>query len=175
MIETPASVQIISGLCNEGIDFISFGTNDLTQYTLAIDRGNEAVQYLYDEMHPAMLKQLSYVISTCKRYKIETSICGQAANDEKMVEFLVKNGIDSLTLNPDKAYDISLFLFELEKKGLRGINLKIKEFKNKFMPKPKEKVKEENMKEVEEKAKDEDKEEWPDLDIGVDIFESKLF
>jgi pyruvate,water dikinase len=169
MIETPAAVQIISKLCNEGIDFISFGTNDLTQYTLAIDRGNEYVQYLYDKMHPAMLKQLSYVISTCKRYGVETSICGQAANDKKMVEFLVKNNIDSLTLNPDKAYEISQFLSELEKKGLRGINLKIKEFKNKFMPKPKEKVEESEKEKKEEKS-----EEWPDLDVAIDVFSSDL-
>ena len=51
MVETPASVQIIRNLCEEGIDFISFGTNDLTQYTLAIDRGNEQVQEIYNEKH----------------------------------------------------------------------------------------------------------------------------
>jgi len=173
MIETPAAVQIISRLCNEGIDFISFGTNDLTQYTLAIDRNNEAVQYLYDEMHPAMLKQLAYVISTCKRYKIETSICGQAANDEKMVEFLVKNDIDSLTLNPDRAYEISQFVKSLEDKGMKGINLKTSDFKPKFMARKKE-IKEE--KKIEEPKKEEKKEsdEWPDINVNVDVFGSDL-
>lgn len=122
MIETPAAVQIIEDLCKEGIKFISFGTNDLTQFTLAIDRGNEQVQYLYNEMHPAVLSQLAHVISVCKKYKVETSICGQAASTREMVEFLVKQGIDSLSVNADKAREISELVLDLESKGLRGSN-----------------------------------------------------
>lgn len=120
MIETPAAVQIISNLCEEGIDFISFGTNDLTQYTLAIDRGNEQIQDLYNEMHPAMLAQLAFVIKVCKEHQVETSICGQAASDEKMVEFLVKQGIDSISVNADKAFDISKFVKDMEDAGEMG-------------------------------------------------------
>ncbi|MEM3405963.1 MAG: phosphoenolpyruvate synthase [Candidatus Pacearchaeota archaeon] len=180
MIETPASTQIIYDLCKEGIDFISFGTNDLTQYTLAVDRNNENVQYLYDEMHPAILKQLAYVISVCKKYKVETSICGQAANNEKMVEFLIKHGIDSLTVTPDKAYEISKFVLDLEKKGLKGISLKTKRFKLKFMAKKKELENKEKLekkeedKKLEEKKEEGKQEEWPDLDLGIDIFNSDL-
>ena len=114
MIETPASVQIIKEICEEGIDFISFGTNDLTQYTLAVDRGNEQVQEWYDEMHPAILYQLRYVIRICKKNKVETSICGQAANKKEMVEFLVKKDIDSLSLNPGSAKEISDYVSKLE-------------------------------------------------------------
>ncbi len=120
MVETPAAVQIIESLCQEGIKFISFGTNDLTQFTLAIDRGNEKVQYLYNEMNPAVLKQLEHVIEVCKRYNVETSICGQAGSNKEMVEFLVKYGIDSISVNADKAKEISLLVKELEDKGLRG-------------------------------------------------------
>jgi pyruvate,water dikinase len=123
MIETPASVEIIEHLCKE-ISFISFGTNDLTQYTLAVDRGNIAVQDLYDEMHPAVLSQLEKVIRTCKKYGVETSICGQAGSNKKMVEFLVKSGIDSISVNADKAAEISKFVKELEEKGLRGSALR---------------------------------------------------
>ena len=114
MVETPASVQIIKELCQEGIDFISFGTNDLTQYTLAIDRGNEQVQELYDEMNPAILFQLGYVIRICKRNNVETSICGQAANKKEMVKFLVEKNIDSLSLTPGAAKEISDYVSELE-------------------------------------------------------------
>jgi len=123
MIETPASVEIIEDLCKEGINFISFGTNDLTQYTLAIDRGNADVQSLYDEMHPAVLSQLEKVIRVCKKYGVETSICGQAGSKKEMAEFLVKLGIDSISVNADKAFEISSFVKELEDRGLRGVKL----------------------------------------------------
>jgi pyruvate,water dikinase len=114
MVETPAAVEIIESLCKQGIDFISFGTNDLTQYTLAVDRGNEKVQFLYDEMHAAILSQLAKVIEICKEYKVETSICGQAGSRKEMVEWLVKHGIDSISVNADAAYEISKFVAELE-------------------------------------------------------------
>lgn len=114
MIETPAACVVIKELCQQGINFISFGTNDLTQYTLAIDRGNEEVQYLYNEMDPAVLKQLSRVIRECKAARVETSICGQAASRKEMVQFLVGQGIDSLSVNADAALEISQFVKELE-------------------------------------------------------------
>jgi len=98
MIETPASALIIEDLIKEGIDFISFGTNDLTQYTLAIDRDNERV---FDEKHPAVLKLIENVIKACKKHGVETSICGQAGSDPKMVKLLVRLGIDSVSANPD--------------------------------------------------------------------------
>ena len=120
MIETPAAVQIIGDLCKEGIDFISFGTNDLTQYILAVDRGNEKVQHLYDEMHPAVLHQLEYVIRICKRYNVETSICGQAGSKKEMVKFLVMAGIDSISVNADVAKEISDYILELEIESVKG-------------------------------------------------------
>ena len=115
MIETPAAAIIIKDICEEGIDFISFGTNDLTQYTLAIDRGNEDVQYIYDEMNWAVLKQISRVIRECKSKKVETSICGQAGSKKEMVEFLVKQDIDSISVNADVAKEISEFVRDLER------------------------------------------------------------
>lgn len=115
MIETPAAVQIIKDLCDEGIKFISFGTNDLTQFMLALDRGNEKVQDLYNEMHPAILYQLEYVIRVCKKNGVETSICGQAGSKKEMVKFLVGRGIDSISVNADVAKEISDYVAELEK------------------------------------------------------------
>ncbi|MFH1248774.1 MAG: phosphoenolpyruvate synthase [archaeon] len=114
MIETPAAVQIIEDLCKE-ISFISFGTNDLTQYTLAVDRGNGGIQDLYNEMHPAVLSQLSYVIKACKKYGVESSICGQAGSNSEMAKFLVKEGIDSISVNADVANEISKVVAETEK------------------------------------------------------------
>ena len=120
MIETPAAVQVIEDLCKLGIQFISFGTNDLTQFTLAIDRGNELCQYLYDEMNPAVLSQLSHVIKVCNQYGVESSICGQAGSNKRMAEFLVKQGISSISVNADAAFEISQLVHSLEQAGLRG-------------------------------------------------------
>ncbi|HLD37181.1 MAG TPA: phosphoenolpyruvate synthase [Candidatus Nanoarchaeia archaeon] len=180
MIETPAAVQIIEQLCGEGIDFISFGTNDLTQFTLAIDRGNEAVQYLYNEMHPAVLSQLAYVISICKKYNIKTSICGQAGSNKNMVEFLVKHGIDSISVNADAAYDISIFVKDLEDRGLRGSeagslaesnaqeqNAEVKEEKIAEEKRAEEKKEAENPVEQEKPAEDN----FTGVELGFDPFE----
>jgi pyruvate, water dikinase len=115
MVETPAAAILIKDICEEGVDFISFGTNDLTQYTLAIDRGNEDVQYIYDEMNWAVLKQISRVIRECKKQGVEVSICGQAGSKKEMVKFLVKQGIDSISVNADVAKEISELVQKLEK------------------------------------------------------------
>ena len=114
MIETPAATIIIKDICEQKIDFISFGTNDITQYTLAIDRGNEEVQNIYDEMNWAVLKQISRVIRECKTHGVETSICGQAGSKPEMVEFLIKHGIDSISVNADAAKSISELVHKLE-------------------------------------------------------------
>src|SRR3989344_5514848 len=121
MIECPAAVQIIKELCEEGIDFISFGTNDLTQFTLAVDRNNSKVQSLYNEMHPAVLRQIKHVIDVCKKYDVETSICGQAASSEEMAEFLVKAGIESISANIDSVKKIRKIVAKTEKKLLLGV------------------------------------------------------
>ena len=118
MVETPASVQIIEDMCRVGIDFISFGTNDLTQFTLAIDRDNSRVQKLHDEMHPAILRQIKYVVETCKKYGVKTSICGQAGSRPEMAEFLVKIGIDSISANADSVDKIRGIVAKVERKLL---------------------------------------------------------
>ncbi len=114
MVETPAAVQIIEELCAEGLDFISFGTNDLTQFTLALDRNNQNVQGLYDEMHPAVLREMAHVIEVCREYGVETSICGQAGSRQEMAKFLVECGIDSISTNADAARKISEVVAKIE-------------------------------------------------------------
>jgi pyruvate,water dikinase len=101
MIEIPASALIIEDLIEEDIDFVSFGTNDLTQYTLAVDRNNENVATLYNEQHPAVLKLIEYVIRCCNKAGVVTSICGQAGSDPKMADILVRMGISSISSNID--------------------------------------------------------------------------
>jgi pyruvate,water dikinase len=138
MIETPAAVQLIRKFCEEGIDFISFGTNDLTQYMLAVDRGNEEVQHLYNEMHPAVLYQMEFVIRVCKKNKVETSICGQAGSKKEMIKFLVERGIDSISVNADAAKTIADYAEELEKELIKGTDKEPRQ----YQPAPEKKTEE---------------------------------
>ncbi len=116
MVETPASALIIEDIIKEGITFISFGTNDLTQYTLAVDRNNENVAYLYDETHPAVMKLIEHVIRICKKYGVKTSICGQAGSYPHVVRKLVEMGIDSISANPDAVQMIREVVARVERK-----------------------------------------------------------
>ena len=106
MIETPASALQIEELAAAGIDFASFGTNDLTQYTLAVDRNNEHVADRFDELHPAVLKLIGDTIATCRELGVDTSICGQAGSKPQMVEFLVNEGVSSISSNIDAVRDV---------------------------------------------------------------------
>lgn len=117
MVETPAAVMTIEDFCKEGISFISFGSNDLTQYTLAIDRNNEEVQNIYDETHPAVLASIKHVISVCKKYGVMTSLCGQAGSRPEVAKLLVAAGIDSISTNADAARKVSEVVAEIEKNG----------------------------------------------------------
>lgn len=102
MVETPAAALSIEDYCKEGIVFISFGSNDLCQLTLGIDRNNERLTKIFDEMHPGMQFEFKHVIRTCKKYGVKTSICGEApSNRQDIVEFLIHAGIDSLSVNMD--------------------------------------------------------------------------
>ncbi|NHW23964.1 MAG: pyruvate, water dikinase [Archaeoglobales archaeon] len=116
MVETPAAALIIEDLIKEGIDFISLGTNDLTQYTLAVDRNNENVAYLYDETHPAVMKLIERTIKICKEHGVKTSICGQAGSYPHVVEKLVEMGIDSVSANPDIVHRIREVVARAERK-----------------------------------------------------------
>ncbi len=116
MIETPAACGVIEEICAEGISFVSFGTNDLTQLTLGIDRNNEHISSLFDEMHPAVLYQIADVIGVCREHGVETSICGQAGSRPEMAQFLVEHGIDSVSVDIDAVAKISSVIAKAEEK-----------------------------------------------------------
>ena len=101
MVETPGAALTIEDFIADGIDFISFGTNDLTQYTLAVDRNNENVAGLYSELHPAVLKLIEFVVEQCNEAGVKTSICGQAGSYPEMAKRLVEIGITSISANID--------------------------------------------------------------------------
>ena len=116
MVEIPAAALIIEDFIKAGMDFISFGTNDLTQYTLAVDRNNERVASIFNEKHPAVLKLIERVIKICNERGVVTSICGQAGSDPEMVEKLVKLGITSVSANPDAVERVREVIARTEKK-----------------------------------------------------------
>ncbi|MEM4959210.1 MAG: phosphoenolpyruvate synthase [Nanopusillaceae archaeon] len=117
MVETPAAALTIDEIIEKaGIDFISFGTNDLTQLTLGVDRNNEIVQKLMNEKHPAVLRLIERVVKICRKRGVYTSICGQAGSDPEYAEFLVKLGIDSISANVDSIDIIREAVVRIEKK-----------------------------------------------------------
>jgi len=118
MIETPAAALSVEGMAEAGIDFASFGTNDLIQYTLAVDRNNEHVADRFDELHPAILRLISNVIETCREHDVDTSICGQAGSKPEMARFLVNEGISSISANIDAVRDVQHEVKRVEQKLL---------------------------------------------------------
>jgi pyruvate,water dikinase len=119
MVEVPSTVLLIDKFIEAGIDGVSFGTNDLTMLILGIDRDDASVQEIYDERNLAVLRALSHVIRLCRAHNVTTSICGQApSNYPEIVEFLVKEGATSLSVNPDKVIETRLLVASIERKLL---------------------------------------------------------
>ncbi|MBW2569122.1 MAG: phosphoenolpyruvate--protein phosphotransferase, partial [Deltaproteobacteria bacterium] len=99
MIEVPGAVKILDRLLNY-IDFVSIGTNDLIQYTLAVDRNNQKVASLYNPLHPAVISTILDVVSICKKNNKEVSICGEAASNPLCAYLFVGMETDQLSMNP---------------------------------------------------------------------------
>lgn len=99
MIETPAAVMMSDELAKE-VEFFSIGTNDLTQYTLAIDRQNECINRFYDSHHPAVLKMIQMTIDNGHKNGIWVGICGELASDLTLTETFMDMGIDELSVSP---------------------------------------------------------------------------
>jgi len=118
MIETPSSALCVEEMARQGIDFASFGTNDLTQYTLAVDRNNGRVASRFDELHPAVLELIAMTIETCREHDVATSICGQAGSKPEMVRFLVNEGVSSISANIDAVRDVQHEVKRVEQKLL---------------------------------------------------------
>jgi phosphotransferase system enzyme I (PtsI) len=99
MIETPAAALIADVLAKEA-DFFSIGTNDLCQYTLAVDRGNEKVKTLYDPFHPAVLRLIANTIEQASKHHIEVSLCGEMAADVHATLLFIGMGLRTFSMSP---------------------------------------------------------------------------
>ena len=116
MVEIPAAAVLIDEFIKVGLDFVSLGTNDLTQYTLAVDRNNEFVAKNYNEQHPAVMKLVERTIKACVENGVKCSICGQAGSKPEVVEKLVEMGITSVSANTDAIPDVRRTVAIAEKK-----------------------------------------------------------
>lgn len=116
MVEIPAAAIMIDEYIEEGIDFVSLGTNDLTQYTLAVDRNNEFVAKHYSEEHPAVMKLIERTIKKCAEAGVTCSICGQAGSVLHIVEKLVAFGITSVSSNADAIEEVRKTVARAEQK-----------------------------------------------------------
>ena len=116
MVEIPAAAIMIDEYIKVGIDFVSLGTNDLTQYTLAVDRNNEFVAKHYTEEHPAVMKLIERTIRKCAEAGVKCSICGQAGSVPHIVEKLVEFGISSVSSNTDAIADVRKTVARAEQK-----------------------------------------------------------
>lgn len=105
MIETPAAVMISDMLAKE-VDFFSIGTNDLTQYTLAIDRQNAKLDNIYDSHHPAVLRMIQMVIDNGHKENCWVGICGELGADTTLTESFIRMGIDELSVSPSMVLPI---------------------------------------------------------------------
>ena len=99
MVETPAAACMADLFAREA-DFISIGTNDLTQYMIAADRGNKQIANLYSNYHPAVLRSIRHVIQCCKEEGTKVAICGEAASDSKLIPLFLLYGVEELSVSP---------------------------------------------------------------------------
>ena len=113
MIETPAAVMI-SDLLAEEVDFFSIGTNDLTQYTLAIDRQNSKLDNIYDSHHPAVLRMIQQTIENGHKHGCWVGICGELGADMTLTETFLKMGIDELSVSPSFVLPIRKLIREMD-------------------------------------------------------------
>jgi phosphotransferase system enzyme I (PtsI) len=105
MIEIPAAALSLSTFTRK-LDFLSIGTNDLIQYTLAIDRADDTVAHLYDPLHPAVLNLVAHIIRSANRADVPVAVCGEMAGDVRLTRVLLGFGLRQFSMHP--AYLLSV-------------------------------------------------------------------
>jgi phosphotransferase system enzyme I (PtsI) len=113
MIEVPAAA-LAAPVFARALDFLSIGTNDLIQYTLAIDRVDNEVNYLYDPLHPAILQLIARVIEAGRQAGIPVSMCGEMAGDPRFIPLLIGMGLHELSMQPAALLDARQQIRELD-------------------------------------------------------------
>ncbi len=129
MIETPATA-LLADLFIKEVDFFSIGTNDLIQYTFAIDRMNEQVAHLYEPLHPAILRIIKQVIDVAQEHGKWVKVCGEMANDERAVPLLIGFGLTSFSMDPSYILSVRKQINYLTYRQLKSIAEKALQLKD---------------------------------------------
>ncbi len=117
MVEVPSNVILLEKFIEVGIDGISLGTNDLTQLTLGVDRDNQNLAKVFDERDEAVEMSVAYVIKTCRKHGVTSSVCGQAPSIfPEFTEMMVKNGATSVSVTPDVAIQTRKIIASVERR-----------------------------------------------------------
>jgi len=127
MVETPAAAML-SGAFAKEVAFMSIGTNDLTQYTLAVDRGNERVAHLYSSHNPAVLKLVREVVQAGRRAGTGVSVCGEMAGSPLYCELLIGLGIRELSMAPKDIPEIKRIVRRTSLRRCESIARKVMRF-----------------------------------------------
>jgi len=127
MIEVPAAAINADAFAQE-LDFLSIGTNDLIQYTLAIDRADDAVAHLYNPLHPAVLRLIQMTIAAAAKYDKPVSVCGEMAGDTKLTRLLVGMGMRQLSMHPAHILSVKSQILQSEESVLAKQAKKILSF-----------------------------------------------
>jgi phosphotransferase system enzyme I (PtsI) len=142
MIETPAAV-ICADIFAKHVDFFSIGTNDLTQYILAIDRGNNRIAPMFDSFHPAVIQCIKRVIDTAHENGIEVSLCGELAGDAQAAMLLLGLGLDEFSMPAGEIYNIKRIIRKIsyekakacaERVGFASTAQEVKNSLSEFLP-----------------------------------------
>jgi phosphotransferase system enzyme I (PtsI) len=120
MIEVPAAALAI-GLFLRRLDFLSIGTNDLIQYTLAIDRSDEQVSALYDPLHPAILMLIAHTLASAEKVGVPVSVCGEMAGDPKLTRLLLGMGLRNFSMHPSQILEVKSHVLKSEVEVLAPI------------------------------------------------------
>ena len=120
MIEVPAAALAI-GLFLRRLNFLSIGTNDLIQYTLAIDRSDEQVSSLYDPLHPAVLMLIAHTLASAEKVGIPVSVCGEMAGDPKLTRLLLGMGLRNFSMHPSQILEVKSHVLKSEVEVLAPI------------------------------------------------------
>ena len=124
MVEVPAAAMSVPQMCKR-LKFLSIGTNDLIQYTLAIDRADSSVAHLYDHLHPAVLRLIGLTIRGCIKARVPVAVCGELAGELEMTQLLLGMGLRQFSMHPSQILPIKERLFDMSTKDAQRLAARV--------------------------------------------------